>query len=198
MWVHQHERYTKGYYELQRKDLYAKSGQTTNKLFFKFNSPYNISEVENINFDSSSTSFPKSTTPDNGLYCLIQPTYVQYVQYGTGYYAPCTYNSGTYRVRAPTGGLTENKEYLLTIIDRQQKSSTFDMPTTPQRIEVSLIYNSLLNIAYGDVYTLDFSGLMSRMVNSHSHTMSGYYDMLGFGFDSAFDLAAASLSSPIT
>lgn len=45
MWKYQHLRYTHGYHELQRKTLYAKSGQTTNKLFFKFTAPYNISEI---------------------------------------------------------------------------------------------------------------------------------------------------------
>lgn len=66
------------------------------------------------------------------------------------------------------------------------------------RLEISLIYKSLLNIAYGDVYTLDFSGHMTNYAVSHSHLMSGYYDMLGFTFRPAFNLAAASTSSPIT
>jgi len=39
------QRYTKGYYELSSSYLYAKAGQTTNKLFFKFVAPYNISQV---------------------------------------------------------------------------------------------------------------------------------------------------------
>ena len=43
MWVHQHQRYTHGYYELQRKTLYAIAGQTTNKLFFRHTAPYDIS-----------------------------------------------------------------------------------------------------------------------------------------------------------
>ena len=72
------------------------------------------------------------------------------------------------------------------------------MPTSPQRIEVSLIYNSILNVAYGDVFTLDFSGHMTSYSVSHSHLMSGYYDMLGFTFRPAFGLSAASLTSPIT
>ena len=45
MWTYQHLRYTHGYYELQRKQLYAAAGQTTNKLLFKFRAPYNISEI---------------------------------------------------------------------------------------------------------------------------------------------------------
>jgi hypothetical protein len=101
-------------------------------------------------------------------------------------------------VTAPIGGLAENKEYLLTIIERQQLSSTFNMPTSPTRLEISLIYKSYLNLAYGDVYTLDFSGLMSTYAVSHSHLMSGYYDMLGFTFRPAFGLSAASTSAPFT
>ena len=108
MWELQHQRYTRGYYELERKTLYAKSGQTTNKLFFKFTTPYNISQVETITLVSSSPSFPASATPNNGIFCLIQPTQTQYVKYGAGYYAPCGYGSGTFTVHAPTGGLVEH------------------------------------------------------------------------------------------
>ena len=66
------------------------------------------------------------------------------------------------------------------------------------RLEISLIYNSILNIAYGDVFTLDFSSHMTNYAVSHSHLMSGYYDMLGFTFRPAFNLPAASTSSPVT
>ena len=129
---------------------------------------------------------------------MIQPTTTQYVSYGQGLYAPCTYGGSTYLVKAPKGGLQENKEYLLTVIDRVQKSSTFNMPTSPTRLEISLIYNSILNLAYGDVYTLDITGHMTSYTISHAHKMSGYYDMLGFSFTPSFGLSAASTSSPIT
>ena len=72
------------------------------------------------------------------------------------------------------------------------------MPTSPSRLEISLIYNSYLNLAYGDVYTLDFAAYMTSYAVSHSHLMSGYYDMLGFTFQPAFALPAASTSAPVT
>lgn len=156
-----------------------------------------MSQVESLSFISSSTSYPASQTPNNGLYCIIQPTFITRSSYGVGLYAPCTYNSGTYSVDIPTGGMG-TVEYLLTIIDRQQLTSTFNMPPTPQRIEVSLIYNSILNLQYGDVYTLDFAGMMSTYSVNHAHLMSGQYDMLGFEFNPAFTLPAASTSAPVT
>ena len=72
------------------------------------------------------------------------------------------------------------------------------MPTSPMRLEISLIYNSILNIAYGDVFTLDFAAHMTTYAVSHSHLMSGYYDMLGFTFRPAFNLNSASTSPPVT
>ena len=66
------------------------------------------------------------------------------------------------------------------------------------RLEISLIFNSILNIAYGDVFTLDFAAHMTTYAVSHSHLMSSYYDMLGFIFRPAFNLASASTSSPVT
>ena len=66
------------------------------------------------------------------------------------------------------------------------------------RLEVAFIYKSILNIAHGDVFTLDFAAHMTSYSVSHSHLMSGYYDMLGFTFRPAFNLAAASTGSPIT
>ena len=147
---------------------------------------------------SSSNSFPAPTTAANGLHCTIQPTTTQYVAYGAGLYAPCVYASGTFTVTAPIGGLTSNTEYLLTIIDRKQLTTSFNMPTAPTRIDVSLVYKSYLNLAYGDVYTLDFSGMMTTYAVSHSHLMSGIYDMLGFTFRPAFAMTAASTSAPVT
>ena len=165
---------------------------------FKFRAPYNISEVETISLISSSNSFLAPTTAANGLHCTVQPTTTQYVAYGAGLYAPCVYASGTFTVIAPIGGLTANTEYLLTIIDRKQLTSSFNMPTTPTRVDVSLVYKNYLNLTYGDVYTLDFSGMMSTYAVSHSHLMSGIYDMLGFTFRPAFAMTAASTSAPVT
>ena len=39
------QRYTAGYYEMQRSMIYAASGSTTNRLAFRFTTPYQISEV---------------------------------------------------------------------------------------------------------------------------------------------------------
>lgn len=61
-----------------------------------------------------------------------------------------------------------------------------------------MIYNNILNLAYGDVFTLDFSGYMTSYSTDHSHLISGYYDMLGFTLRPSFALAAASTSAPVT
>lgn len=197
-WTFQHLRYTYGYYELQRTQLTAQAARTTNKLFFKFSAPYDISSVESFTFSSSSNSYPSPVTPNNGLHCIIQPAFSAYVSYGVGLYSPCSYSTPYFTVNAPSGGLAKNKQYLLTVIDRQQLSSSFSMPTSPQRVEISLIYNNMLSLAYGDVYTLDFPGKMTSYSTDHSHLMSGYYDMLGFTFRPSFALPAASTSAPVT
>jgi hypothetical protein len=191
------QRYTKNYFELAKNVIYAAPSQTTNKLFFKFTAPYSMSQVESLSFMSSSASYPAPLAPNNGLHCIIQPTYLTLSSYGVGLYAPCSYSSGTFSVAIPTGGLTP-AEYLLTIIDRKQLSTTFNMPTSPQRIEVSLIYNSMLNLQYGDVYTLDFAGMMTTYSVTHASRIAGNYDMLGFNFNPAFTLPAASTSAPVT
>jgi hypothetical protein len=72
------------------------------------------------------------------------------------------------------------------------------MPTTPQRLEISLIYNSMLNIQYGDVYTLDFPGMMTSYSVNHVGLMIGQYSMIGFTFTPSFTLPAASTTSPVT
>jgi hypothetical protein len=104
-WNIEFERYTKGYFELSKNVIYAATSQTTNKLFYKFTPPYNMSQVESLSFASSSTNYPAPATPNNGLYCIIQPTVYQISIYGAGLYAPCTYSSGTYSVTIPTGGM---------------------------------------------------------------------------------------------
>jgi hypothetical protein len=164
---------------------------------FKFKAPYAISQVETFSFISSSASFPAPTNPANGIHCIIQPTSLTLSSYGTGLYAPCSYSSGTYTVQVPIGGLTTG-EYLLTVIERKQLITSFNMPTSPQRIEISLIYNSMLNLQYGDVYTLDFASYMTTYSVDHAHLMSGEYDMLGFRFNPGFTLPAASTTAPVT
>jgi hypothetical protein len=56
----------------------------------------------------------------------------------------------------------------------------------------------MLNLQYGDVYTLDFPGMMTSYTMSHASLMSGQLDMLGFTFTPAFTLPAASTSAPVT
>jgi hypothetical protein len=56
----------------------------------------------------------------------------------------------------------------------------------------------MLSLYYGDVYTLDFAGYMTSYSVSHSHLMSGVYDMLGFTFVPGFALLASTTSSPVT
>jgi hypothetical protein len=99
-----------------RKDIYAQTGQTTNKLYFKFTAPYSLTEVESISFISSEST-PAPANPSWGLYCIIQPRHVAISVFGKGLYAPCSYSSvsKTYSVGVPIGGLTTG-EYLLTII----------------------------------------------------------------------------------
>lgn len=157
-----------------------------------------MSATDSINFISSAPTFLASTTPNNNLYCIFQKTSYTLSKYGMGLYAPCTFSSGTYAVSIPSGGMTTG-EYLLTIIDRSQLTSTFNMPTTPQRVEVSLIYNNAqTNLQYGDVYTLDFAGQMTSYSVSHSTLLTNAMNMLGFTFTSPFTLPASSTSSPVT
>ena len=72
------------------------------------------------------------------------------------------------------------------------------MPTTPQRIEISLIYNNMLSLAYGDVYTLDFYGYMASYSMDHAHLQSSNPGMLGFWLQPSFALSASSTDSPAT
>lgn len=61
-----------------------------------------------------------------------------------------------------------------------------------------MIYKNYLNILFGDVFILIFSGQMSSYSVSHAHLMRGEYDMLGFTFTSPFGLPAAVTSGFIT
>lgn len=145
---------------------------------------------------SSTTTFVSTGT--TGIYCILQPTSTYRSVYGVGLYAPCTYSAGIYTIQVPVGGLSASKEYLLTISDRKRLTSTFNMPSTPQRVELSLIYNSILNLQYGDVYTLDFSGFMNAYNVDHSTLMSDNYDMLGISLTPYITLPASTTSAPVT
>lgn len=146
---------------------------------------------------SSSNTDYAQVNPSNGIYCVFQPTYVQRTVYGTGLFTKCSYSNGIYSVNIPVGGLT-TVEYLLTIFERKQLISSFSMPTTPKRIEISLIYLSSANLFYGDVYTLDFTALMQTFSVTHTTLINGNYDMLGLNFKPAFTLSASSTTAPVT
>ena len=59
------QRYVFGYYELQREWLYANTNLKTNRLAFRFNAPYNITEVESITLNIPTvTHFIGQNTPN--------------------------------------------------------------------------------------------------------------------------------------
>lgn len=88
----------------------------------------------------------------NDIYCLIRKTITPNLQTGISYWSECTYTAGKYRVTNPIGNMLENTEYTLTIVERNQTTTSFKLPYTPKRIFVSSIYTSQLNLLYGDVY----------------------------------------------
>jgi hypothetical protein len=48
-----------------------------------------------------------ANTPTN-LYCIIQQTVSSKVKYGVGRWAKCSFNTNTFIVTNPIGGLTSN------------------------------------------------------------------------------------------
>lgn len=134
----------------------------------------------------------------NSLTCIMQPTTSSKTTLGIGLYAPCTYSSGIYTIKAPIGGLTMNNQYTLTILERNQTTTTFTLPATPVRHEVSLIYNSNLALKYGDTYILSYAGLMSAFTVGHLTTVKSNYNFIRFTFTPSFTLSASSLTAPIT
>lgn len=103
-----------------------------------------------------------------------------------------------YTVSAPVGGLTINKEYTISILEFNQTTSSFILPTSPARYEVSFIYNSQLALKFGDTYVLNFAGYMtSYSVNHLIHKISTR-NFIGFTFTPQFTLPSSSLTVPIT
>lgn len=94
-----------------------------------------MTEVETIQFISSSSSYPKPSPASMALACIIQPATQLSTVFGFGYDTTCTFNAGTqaYTVKIPIGGLP-NGEYLLTILGRKSETSIFNLPPTPTRI----------------------------------------------------------------
>ena len=159
-----------------------------------------MAEADILDFKSSSSLYPSPRSGSVALYCIIQGTITKLVNFGIGLYAKCEYiaSINTFRLTVP-GGLTIDQEYLVTIIDRDQLLTSFDMPTTPQRVEVSLIYTTVTTVQHrGDVFTLDFPGMMTTYNVEHMHTYRGQLDMLAFRFKPDFALPASLTSGPIT
>ena len=99
------QRYTSGYYEMQRKPIYAASGSTTNRLAFRFTTPYDISEVESFTVALNTVNELIPSNTPNSLTCIFQNTVTQATSYGAGLLSACTYSSGVYTINAPIGGL---------------------------------------------------------------------------------------------
>ena len=72
-----------------------------------------------------------AATP-NDLTCIIQPTESTKTILGIGLHSDCSYSAGMYSIDAPIGGLTTS-EYTVTILEKNQTTTKFDMPETPDR-----------------------------------------------------------------
>lgn len=116
---------------------------------------------------------------------------------GAGLYSTCNYSLGVYSVKVPLGGL-ELKEYTLSIMEIDQTTTKFTMPSSPDRYEVSFIYTSGLGLQFGDTYLFTFSALLKSFSVNHLTLRYSTYNMIGFTFTPKFTLGAASLTSPVT
>ena len=186
-----------GYYELERSWLYADTNLKTSRLMFRFTAPYNISGIESFDLKVPSASVFIGTNTANSLTCIFQPTHSSKTILGVGLYATCNYTTGTYSINVPIGGL-DTGEYTLSIMEQNQKTTSFNMPTSPTRLELSWIYNSQLGLQYGDTYILSFSGLLKTLSVSHLTLRRSTYNMIGFTFTPRFTLPAASTTTPFT
>lgn len=190
--------YTYSFYSMQRRYNYATAGLTSKRLQWKFTPPYSISSVETFNIILPvQTALIPQNTP-NAITCVIQPTISSNTTNGYGLYAPCTYATGVYTINAPIGGLTMGQEYTITILERNQTTTTFTLPTSPVRYEISFIYNSNLALKFGDTYIANFVGLMSSFSVNHLILKQATSNFIGFTFTPQFTLAASSLTAPIT
>ena len=113
-------------------------------------------------------------------------------------WSECRFDTDKYIVTNPIGNLDAGNQYTVTIIEKNQKTSSFSMPTAPKRMEVSLIYSSELNLQHGDVYQMDFEGKMNSFSVSHKVLVNSWDNMIGVTFNPKFTLSAASLTTPIT
>lgn len=79
-----------------------------------------------------------------------------------------------------------------------QTITTFILPTSPVRYEVSFIYNSQLALKFGDTYVLNFAGYMNSYSVNHLIRKISTRNFIGFTFTPQFTLPASSLTVPIT
>jgi hypothetical protein len=105
---------------------------------------------------------------------------------------------GVYTINAPIGGLAINKQYVVSIVEQNQTTTTFTLPPTPVRYEVSFIYNSQLALKFGDTYVLNYAGLLSSFSVNHLILKRATSNFIGFTFTPSFNLPASSLTAPIT
>jgi len=194
------ERYTQGYYELERSKIYATAGSTSERISFRFTAPYDMSVPESFTLTVPSLAdlLPQNTPDD--VTCIIQPTLSKKTKFGLGLHSPCTYTAatGVFTLSVPHGGLTTGTEYTVSIIEREQRTSRFVMPTTPKRLEVALVYSSTSLLQYGDTFRLDYPGQLNAFSVSHLTYRKSNYDMLGFTFTPSFTLPAASTATPVS
>lgn len=143
------------------------------------------------------TDLLAQNTPSD-LTCIIQPTVSSKTIFGVGLHSKCRYSSGVFTLEVPQGGLSKTVEYTVSILEREQKTSSFSLPITPKRLEIALIYTSSVGLEYGDTFRLDYTGLMKTFSINHLTYRASTYDMLGVNFMPEFSLSAASLTSPVS
>jgi hypothetical protein len=192
------KKYFKNYFELQRIPIYAKNLASASKVEFRFKTPYSIINQETIDFILPDSTELYPINSPSSIYCLIRKTITTNLETGISRWAACTYSAGRYRVTNPIGNLLVDTEYTLTILERNQTTSSFKLPYSPKRIDVSQIYTSQLNLMYGDVYELDFEGRMNSISWTHASLAVSQRNMIGINFNPQYTLSAASLASPIT
>ena len=72
---------------------------------------------------------PRNTP--GSLTCIFQQTASQATSYGAGLLSACSYASGVYTINAPIGGLDIGKEYTVSVLEFNQLTTSFTMPTQP-------------------------------------------------------------------
>ena len=140
------------------------------------------------------------STSNGKLICIIQKTHESKTILGAGLYSLCEYSSVTsmYSITAPKGGLAQSQEYTISIIENTQLTSAFNYPQIPQHYELPLIYNSELGMQFGDIFDLEFAGLMKQFSVNHRILRNSERNFIGFTFKPRFTLPASSLTSPVT